>query len=445
MLRSDRRLDPAIQDELDALDAALRGETSAEQPAPAEADRAGHEGDTRHTDGLGAAPGSLATLVSDVRATRPALDAEARARLDERAAETRAAQRAPRREPVAPRAARRRRVALGLAAAVAVAIPVGGVATDGWFTGDDGATYIEDLSSGGELERETEADQASGATTKLDQQSGEGDGPAPTAAESPRPASGASTATGTASAAPSRSAGTPPDLSADRRVIRNVRQTVRVAPDGVARAAARVSTVAEDAGGYLASSSVRERGDRAGGSFDVVVPVGRLDATVAALGRIGRPVRLSRSSTDVTEQAASLQDRLDDERADRAALRLQLARTVDADRRAARRRELRLRSSRIAGLEAERDALRGRTATARIALRLTTQEDSAAAPPPKVDDGRWGLGDAWRDAGRVVEVGAGVALVGAVVLLPVALLLGGGVVLRRRAAAAGRDRVIGRA
>jgi hypothetical protein len=175
----------------------------------------------------------------------------------------------------------------------------------------------------------------------------------------------------------------------------------------------------------------------------VVVPVGRLDATVAALGRIGRPVRLSRSSTDVTEQAASLQDRLDDERADRAALRLQLARTVDPDRRAARRRELRLRSSRVAALEAERDALRGRTATARIALRLTTQEESAAAPPPKVDDGRWGLGDAWRDAGRVVEVGAGVALIGAVVLLPIALLLGGGVALRRRAAAAGRDRVIG--
>jgi hypothetical protein len=407
VLRSDRHLDPAIQDELDALDAALRGE----DPVAGDGERAGVGGTLREPGaGGGEAPrhdGALATLVADVRAARPELDAGARARLDERAAETRTTRRGA---AVAGRA-RRRRLGLALAAVAAVAVPVGGLATTGWLGGDDSGETMAVKSS-----------------AELDPQSAPG-----ADASAPAPASGARTP------AP----GGPPDLAAQRRVIRDVRQTVRVAPDGVARAAGRVSTVAEDAGGYLASSSVRERGPRAGGSFDVVVPVGRLDETVAALGRIGRPVRLSRSSVDVTEQAASLQDRLDDERADRAALRLQLARTVDPDRRAARRRELRLRSSRVARLEAQRDELRGRTATARIALRLTTREESAAVPPPKVDDGRWGLDDAWGDAGRVVEVGAGVALVGAVVLLPVALLLAGAVVLRRRAAAAGRDRLIG--
>lgn len=430
MLRSDRRLDPAIQDELDALDAALRPDV----------DGPAHPGPTRDGRGSGSDAGStasrdgtLSALVADVRASRPQLDAGARARLDERAAEARSA----RSGAAVTGVARRRRWALVGAATVAVAVPMAGVATQGWL-GEE--RHFEALSVDQEKLDPPEAS-AEGEAAPAD---------APTRRESrsavvPSPdgfrGGSGSSAAGASSAGPSTAVA--PKLSQPRRVIRDVRQTVRVAPDGVARAAARVATVAEDAGGYLATSTVRERGSRAGGSFDVVVPVARLDETVAALGRIGRPVRLSRSSTDVTEQAASLQDRLDDERADRAALRLQLARTVDADRRAARRRELRLLSSRIAGLEAERDALRGRTATARIALRLTTQEESAAAPAPEVDDGRWGLGDAWRDAGRVVEVGAGVALVGTVVLLPVALLLGGAVVLRRRSAAAGRDRLIG--
>jgi hypothetical protein len=403
--RSDRRLDPAIQDELDALDAALWGED-------ASGGGAGRHDRGEDPDGHGE---PLATLVADVRATRPTLGAGARARLEARADQARAA-----RDGSAVRGrARRRRLALALAAVVAVAVPVGALGLQ--RGADDDATAVEQISG----------DRTAGSPSAAD-------GPASSA-----PGPGSAASSGSAPPAAPSAAGAAPELTAPRRVIRDVRQTVRVAPDGVARAAARVSAVVEDAGGYLASSSVRERGPSAGGSFTVVVPVGRLDETVAALGRIGRPVRLTRSSTDVTEQAASLQDRLDDERADRAALRLQLARTVDPDRRAARRRELRLRSSRVAALEAQRDALRGRTATARISLRLTTREESAAAPAPGVDDGPWGLGDAWRDAGRVVEVGAGVLLLSGVVLLPVVLLLTGAVALRRRAAAAGRDRLIG--
>ena len=51
---------------------------------------------------------------------------------------------------------------------------------------------------------------------------------------------------------------------------------------------------------------------RAGGTFQVVVPTARLDSTVAALSRIGKPVRLERSATNVTDQAVSLDDQLGD-------------------------------------------------------------------------------------------------------------------------------------
>jgi hypothetical protein len=224
-------------------------------------------------------------------------------------------------------------------------------------------------------------------------------------------------------------------------VIRDVTQTLRVARDGVAAAAARVSAVVDDEGGYLASSTVRERGPSAGGTFSVVVPTGRLDATVAALSRVGRPVRLERSSSDATDRATSLQDRLDDLRSERSAARLAVARTVDPARRAARRRELRVLSSRVAAATADRDALRRRTSTATIALRLTVRQPGDD-PAPATDDGSWGIGDAWHDARRILGTSAGVALLAGVVLLPFAALVGFAVALRRRAAVAARNRLV---
>jgi hypothetical protein len=225
-------------------------------------------------------------------------------------------------------------------------------------------------------------------------------------------------------------------------VVRDVTQTVRIAPGDVARSAARVTTIVQDAGGDLGSSEVRERGPQAGGTFQVVVPTARLDATVAALSRIGRPVRLERSSTDVTDQAVSLYDQLGDLRADRAAARLALAKTVSESRRAARRRELNLLSSRIARLQGQRDELRRQTSTSRIDLRLTTSKAAEDETAPAVDDGSWGIGDAWRDAGRVLEVGGGVTLVGGVVAIPLVALLALGLLLRRRVAARRRQDVI---
>ncbi|MFA4928186.1 MAG: DUF4349 domain-containing protein [Patulibacter sp.] len=206
-------------------------------------------------------------------------------------------------------------------------------------------------------------------------------------------------------------------------MIRDARQTVRVERSKVAAAAGRVSDVVADQGGYIGASSVSEAASSPRAEFEIVVPSARLDATIAAIGRIGKPVRLERSSVDVTDQRVSIDDRLRDLRADRASVRLQLARATAADRRSAKRRELRLLSSRIARLEREQRELRGQTSTARLSLRLTTTRGGAATSPVE-DDGRWGLSDAWDDAGRVLQVVAGVALIAVAILLPVAILIG---------------------
>jgi len=473
VLRSEPRLTPEVQDDLDRLDAALLADRhgAGTGSVPLDADlRADAAGVDPHADRAGGAGGpatppddldrELLALVADVRATRPELDAGTRMRLEVRVQDAKAASR-PRR---APRLTtdRRWRAGLALAAVVAVAIPVGVAMTsgEGGLSGDLGGDDATSLAMG-----ESATTAAPGSSQ--DDAAGAGSAAAPSSpetTEAPSATSGSSSGelerqsipestqdtTDSMTVPPSPSPSTtavPPTtrqapLDATRRVIRDVEQTVRIEPGQVARAADRVTGIVQGAGGYLGASEVRERGPRAGGTFQVVVPTSRLDETVAALSRIGRPVRLERSSTDVTDQAVSLDDQLGDLRADRSAARLALARTVGEARRAARRRELNLLSSRIAALQGQRDALRRQTSTSRIDLRLTTTKAAEDEAPPAVDDGSWGIGDAWSDAGRVLEVGGGVLLVGGVIVVPLAALLALGLGLRRRAAGRRRDGVI---
>lgn len=403
----DRPLDRDVQDELDRLEAALNGD--------------------RDTDPL------LRALVDDVRATRPTLDLDARERLESR---VRAASDGAGGRPAATRSpggfGRRRRLVLAVAAVVAVAVPVAGVVLD--------------------AERSmvsTEALSGDVGEVVVDQNSVE---PAPAGESQSRPGAGAVPGSPLSGTAPSRpsSSGSSSDrrtapgsgLANDRSVIRDARQTVRVERSEVAAAASKVAEVVADQDGYVAASSVAEAGRSPRAAFEVVVPSARLDATIAATGRIGTPVRLERSSVDVTDQRASTDDRLRDVRADRSSVRLQLARATSAEQRAAKRRELRLLSSRVARLEGEQRELREQVSTARLLLRLTTVRGGTATSAAD-DDGRWGLADAWDDAGGVLQVVGGVLLIAAVVLLPLAALVGLLVLGGRRLTTNRKNRTIG--
>lgn len=441
MLRSEPRLTPVVLDELDRLDAALHAGRHGVTGASS-----GHSDGTTVGDASDELDRELLALVADVRRARPELDAGTRMRLEVRVQDANAAP--------APRARRfssdrRWRAGLALAAVVAVAIPVAAAVVDrGTGSGgptvmaadDESSRPVPPSSADGDATAGSAGRGTSGEASPASPSPGSPGGAAELGQLSRQAAPGSADSTAPSPPITPTTKQAPPD--APRRVVRSVEQTVRIDPGDVARSAGRVTTIVQDAGGYLGSSEGRERGPAAGGTFQVVVPTGRLDATVAALSRIGEPVRLERSSSDVTDQAVSLDDRLKDLRADRAAARLALAKTVDPEKRAARRRELRLLSSRVAGLQGQRDALRRQAATSRIDLRLTTSrsaDDDATAP---VDDGFWGIGDAWDDAGRVLEVGGGVLLVGGAVLVPLAGLLGLGLVVRRRAAARSRDEAI---
>jgi hypothetical protein len=203
------------------------------------------------------------------------------------------------------------------------------------------------------------------------------------------------------------------DARGPRAQERSASLTLGVPRRDIDSVAVQVSQVAADLGGFVSSSSVSSN---QGGLLELRVPTNRLDAAVQRLSKLGRVRELSRRSVDITSSVVSARNRLSDARAERKALLAQLADADTVNETESIRERLDIVSREI---EAYRRALR------RVDNRANFADVSVAVVPSRGgedDEGAWTPGDAFDDALRVLEVGAGVALIAAAVLLPVALI-----------------------
>ncbi|HEX2086557.1 MAG TPA: DUF4349 domain-containing protein [Solirubrobacteraceae bacterium] len=195
-----------------------------------------------------------------------------------------------------------------------------------------------------------------------------------------------------------------------------------------------VLRVADDSDAIVQRSTVSEQDGRGFARYDLRVPASRLEETLAALSRLAHVTSRSASTQDITRAYVSATDRLDDARAERNALLKALER-ADTDVEAeAIRRQIRLARDRIAIAERDVAALQRRADRARVTV--TVRSTGRKSP-----EGAWTPGDALDDAGRILEVAAGVVVVTAAALVPVAILgllgvLAGRAVRRRRREAA---------
>jgi hypothetical protein len=152
------------------------------------------------------------------------------------------------------------------------------------------------------------------------------------------------------------------------------------------------------------------------------VPERNLDATMAALARLGSVRDRAQRTEDITAQAVSARDRLQDARAERRGLLRQLEDATTLTAASALRARLRDVSAEIEAARAGPRRVNNRAAFATVTVTLLA--DAAAAPAgEEEDDGVWGPGDAADDALRVLEVIAGVALIALAALLPIAIVV----------------------
>lgn len=368
-MRARDTLSPEVERDLDAMDAAVAGHA-----------RSGGD----------ALLAELAVLVAEAR---PAAGSDRLGRLDARAAR---AFTAPPRRLLEPLRGRLLAPVAGLAACAVLALSIGVATLRG---GSDGRAMLAPSSDGGgEAGGVNEA--APGAATSQSRDA------ASSAMPDLAPAVGIAPPSGPAAGDPGS------DRRSDRKVERSAAMTLTARPADIDAVAARAGRVAVTLGGFVAAASVAS-GD--GGTLDLRVPSARLDDAVARLSRLARVRSLERSSLDITAQAVSARSRLTDARTERRSLLRQLALATTL----AQTTRIRDRLASVSGqLE------RARAQVRRVGNRAAFADVSVSVVPQRreVAGGGWTPRDALRDALRVLEVAAGIALVAFAVALPLVLL-----------------------
>ena len=305
--------------------------------------------------------------------------------------------------------------ALGFAASlllvvvIATSIPTGGGEDSG--SGGAGSSVATTESS--------DSDSGSGSDS--------GSTEAPSAAKQVAPSAGAESDSAASSPSSTTIAPPPPPLppttpGADGRNRRSVERSAELVlatpPREIDRAAAEIIRVTDELGGYVVSSTVSSNSS---GQFELRVPERKLQSALSRLSRVAKVRQRTQSAQDITGAVVSVRARLKDARTERRSLLRQLAAATTTNQTSSIRARLRLVSGQIASAKRDLSQVKSRANRSTIALTLLADRKSSSDDS---DDGAagWTPGDAFEDAVRILEVTAGVLLVGAALLLPLGLV-----------------------
>ncbi len=274
--------------------------------------------------------------------------------------------------------------------------------------------------------------------------SGSGGGMASQSADSAESAESAGSSSSTSVArpqtAPTSGGGSPgSDGRTSRAQERSAALTLAARPREIERVAAGILRVTDAVGGFVASSSVGS-GSEAGGSFELRIPNARLNKALADLSRLAKVRERTQATRDITAETVSARGRLHEARREREGLLRALANATTLNETEAVKARLRSVNASIASARSSVKRLANRAAYANVSVELVAERGGSAAPID--DDGRWTPGDALRDAVRVLEVAAGIAVIVLALLLPLALLGGLGAVAARMLGHRRRERAL---
>jgi hypothetical protein len=384
----------------------------------------------------------LAELALILRRERPRTSDAFTARLDERV-ERRFARPAPAARGAGPRRWLGGSLA-GLAAAVAgvavVVVLTGGHTSN--FTANSAASSSAGSATATSASASASAGAANQSLTPNPKLTGR-----PTRRSAPHaPAVGgeksaaSSAASGSAATSTPQSAPAPviptPSIPGKRQVVQSAQLILGVAPKRIDDVSQQVFDVVGQEKGYVNGSNVTSGGSNANAFFQLSVPSSNLGASLAALSELRGAHVVSRTdnTNDITGQVGGAGQRLAEARALRRSLLKQLANATTTEQVTSIQARLHDANASIASDLSTLRGLQRQVAYSNITLRI----QSTTAPPPVTHHHSSGftIGRGAHDAGRVLVVVAGVALIALAVLVPVglvaALLAWTGFAVRRR-------------
>lgn len=239
-----------------------------------------------------------------------------------------------------------------------------------------------------------------------------------------------------AAAAPQRDAlgqaPAPAAPAAGRKVERSASLELGAAPERVDDVAQGVLGVVARNDGIVDRSSVQTSATGGEAQLELRIPAARLQPALAALSKLPDAHVLARTddAQDVNQAYVSVRRRLANAQAERAGV-VRALRNADTEAETLRlRARLDALERTIADAERVQRALDRRVDYSRVSVAIHGDATTGASVP---DDGAFTLGDAAHDALRVLEVAAGVVVIAAAALVPVALLAALGWPLARTA------------
>jgi hypothetical protein len=247
------------------------------------------------------------------------------------------------------------------------------------------------------------------------------------------PAAGASLGTISSNGAAVSPAPTP--STSGRQIVQSAQLSLSTPPSRVDSVAQQVFDVVAVQHGVVQNSNVTATTSYGNAQFSLSVPSANLSRTLDALSQLRGANVVSRSDAtqDITGQVGGAGRRLAEARALRTALLRQLAAATTATAISSLKSQIRDADAAIARDLSRLQSLQHQVAYSQIEVVI----NSVGLPGPLVSGGSgFTLSRALHDAGRVLVVAAGVALIALAVLVPLALLLGIGLwvaaAIRRR-------------
>ena len=228
-----------------------------------------------------------------------------------------------------------------------------------------------------------------------------------------------------AASSSSGSVATPPPLqppTTGRKVVQGAQLNLNASASRIDAVAQEVYNVIGQENGIVESSSVTQGGPGGYASFQLSVPSGSLGQTMTLLSTLSYAQVASRtdSSEDITGQVGGAGRALADARALRTSLLKQLAAATTADQVASLKAQIRDAEASIDSDQATLNKLNHQVNYSQVSVQINAHTVPA---PASHNGGGFTLGRAARDAGHVLTVVAGVALIALAALTPIALVV----------------------
>jgi hypothetical protein len=205
--------------------------------------------------------------------------------------------------------------------------------------------------------------------------------------------------------------------------VQSAQLQLSAAPKRVDYVAQEVYDVIGELNGIVERSTVTQTGGSDGSAnFQLSVPSASIGQAMSRLSSLHYASVLSRTdaSQDITDQYGAAKRALSDARALRTSLLKQLANATTTEQINSLKAQIRDAEASISSDEATLGRLNRQVGFSQLALDIS----AGSAPAPAAHhSGGFGIGRAAHDAGRVLTVAAGVALIAIAALIPVALVV----------------------